>query len=103
MKYKTVVSGIFRKRPNRFIAHVEIDGKEEICHVKNTGRCCGLLVPDCTVYCSVSDNPRRKTKFDLVAVEKKTEKGLHKMQLLKLHFVTAPSVFMHATTILLPM
>ncbi|MBQ9698408.1 MAG: DNA/RNA nuclease SfsA [Acidaminococcaceae bacterium] len=73
MKYENIVSGTFRKRPNRFIAHVVIDGTEEICHVKNTGRCRELLVPGCTVYCAVSDNPKRKTKFDLVAVEKKTE------------------------------
>ena len=73
MKYKRVVPGVFLKRPNRFIAHVCIHGKEEVCHVKNTGRCKELLVPGCTVYCSVSDNPNRKTKFDLIAVEKKVE------------------------------
>ena len=73
MKYNRVVPGIFQKRPNRFIAHVCIHGKEEICHVKNTGRCKELLVPGCTVYCAVSDNPNRKTKFDLIAVEKKVE------------------------------
>ena len=70
MKYKNVVPGIFLQRPNRFIAHVEINGREEICHVKNTGRCRELLVPGCTVYCAVSDNPQRKTKYDLIAVEK---------------------------------
>ncbi|MBO5590468.1 MAG: DNA/RNA nuclease SfsA [Acidaminococcaceae bacterium] len=70
MKYSKVVPGIFIKRPNRFIAHIMINGNEEICHVKNTGRCKELLIPGCTVYCSVSDNPQRKTKFDLIAVEK---------------------------------
>ena len=70
MKYNRIVSGTFLQRPNRFIAHVLINGKEEICHVKNTGRCHELLVPKCTVYCSVSDNPQRKTKYDLIAVEK---------------------------------
>ncbi len=70
MKYNRIVSGTFLKRPNRFIAHVLINGKEEICHVKNTGRCHELLVPKCTVYCSVSDNSQRKTKYDLIAVEK---------------------------------
>ena len=70
MKYNRVVSGTFLQRPNRFIAHVRINGKEEICHVKNTGRCRELLVPGCTVYCAVSDNPKRKTKYDLIAVEK---------------------------------
>ena len=73
MKYNRVVPGVFLKRPNRFIAHVCINGKEEVCHVKNTGRCKELLVPGCTVYCAVSDNPNRKTKFDLIAVEKKVE------------------------------
>ena len=70
MKYNRIVSGTFLQRPNRFIAHVRINGKEEICHVKNTGRCHELLVPGCTVYCAVSDNPQRKTKYDLIAVEK---------------------------------
>lgn len=71
MKYNQVVSGTFLQRPNRFIAHVLIDSKEEICHVKNTGRCHELLIPGCIVYCAVSDNPQRKTKFDLIAVEKR--------------------------------
>lgn len=73
MKYNRVIPVVFLKRPNRFIAHVCINGKEEVCHVKNTGRCKELLVPGCTVYCAVSDNPNRKTKFDLIAVEKKVE------------------------------
>ncbi len=71
MKYSHIVHGIFLNRPNRFIAHVQINGREEICHVKNTGRCRELLVPGCTVYCNLSDNPKRKTKYDLIAVEKK--------------------------------
>ena len=71
MKYNQVVSGTFLQRPNRFIAHVEINGAEEICHVKNTGRCHELLIPGCIVYCAVSDNLQRKTKFDLIAVEKR--------------------------------
>jgi sugar fermentation stimulation protein A len=75
MKYEHVISGVFLKRPNRFIAHVRINRNEEVCHVKNTGRCRELLVPGCTVYCFVSDNPARKTKYDLIAVEKKTEHG----------------------------
>ena len=70
MKYNQVVPGTFLQRPNRFIAHVLIDGKEEVCHVKNTGRCRELLIPGCTVYCAVSDNPQRKTKYDLIAVKK---------------------------------
>ena len=73
MKYNQVVPGIFLQRPNRFIAHILINGKEEVCHVKNTGRCRELLIPGCTVYCAVSDNPQRKTKFDLIAVEKSIE------------------------------
>ena len=76
MKYNRIVSGTFLQRPNRFIAHVLINGIEEICHVKNTGRCHELLAPGCTVYCFVSDNPLRKTKYDLIAVEKKTKNGI---------------------------
>ena len=70
MTYENMTPGIFLARPNRFIAHIEIDGAVEICHVKNTGRCRELLVPGCTVWCQRSDNPNRKTKFDLIAVQK---------------------------------
>ena len=62
--------GKFLARPNRFIAHVELQGSAQVCHVKNTGRCKELLVPGCTVWCQESDNPQRKTKFDLITVEK---------------------------------
>ena len=70
MHYDNMTPGIFLARPNRFIAHIEIDGAVEICHVKNTGRCRELLIPGCTVYCQRSANPNRKTKFDLIAVQK---------------------------------
>jgi len=70
MRYHTMVPGIFLARPNRFIAHVEIDGKVEVCHVKNTGRCRELLPPGAKVWCQVSDNPNRKTKYDLITVQK---------------------------------
>ncbi len=70
MKYKNIVKGVFLERPNRFIAHCLIDGKEEICHVKNTGRCKELLVKDSTVYLQKADNPNRKTKYDLISVQK---------------------------------
>ena len=70
MKYNKITHGRFLKRPNRFIAHVEIDGQEEIVHVKNTGRCKELLVPQAHVILEVSDNPNRKTRCDLVAVYK---------------------------------
>ena len=70
MKYKNIVEGIFLERTNRFIAHCLIDGKEEICHVKNTGRCKELLVKDSTVYLQKADNPNRKTKYDLISVQK---------------------------------
>ncbi len=73
MKYKQITEGIFLNRPNRFIAHAEIDGKVETVHVKNTGRCWELLLPGSRVYLSVSDNPNRKTKFDLIAVEKRRD------------------------------
>ncbi len=70
MQYQRMVPGIFLARPNRFIAHVEIDGVTEICHVKNTGRCRELLPPGARVWCEKSDNPQRKTKYDLIAVQK---------------------------------
>ena len=70
MKYSNMVEGRFLARPNRFIAHVEIGGKTEICHVKNTGRCRELLPPGARVWCQKSDNPNRKTAFDLISVEK---------------------------------
>lgn len=70
MKYNNMVPGTFRARPNRFIAHVEIDGQPEVVHVKNTGRCRELLPVGAEVWCEVSDNPNRKTKFDLITVRK---------------------------------
>lgn len=71
MKYKNVIPGIFQNRPNRFIAEVMVDGILQRVHVKNTGRCRELLVPGNTVYLEVSDNPERKTKYSLIAVEKR--------------------------------
>lgn len=70
MEYGKMVPGVFLARPNRFIAHVEIDGKAEVCHVKNTGRCRELLPPGAQVWCQVADDPKRKTKFDLITVRK---------------------------------
>lgn len=73
MQYQQVIKGIFLSRPNRFIATVCINGEEETVHVKNTGRCKELLLPGCTVYLSQATNQSRKTKYDLIAVEKKRE------------------------------
>ena len=70
MKYREIVDGIFLDRPNRFIAHVDVNGTVETVHVKNTGRCRELLLPGAAVRLEVSDNPKRKTKYDLVAVRK---------------------------------
>lgn len=70
MHYINMVSGSFLSRPNRFIAHIEIGGQMEICHVKNTGRCKELLQPGATVWCHRADNPNRKTKYDLITVKK---------------------------------
>ena len=71
MKYKgRIKEGVFLARPNRFIAYVNVDGREEKCHVKNTGRCRELLIPGCKVYLEESDNPNRSTRFDLIATEK---------------------------------
>lgn len=70
MKYERMKQGRFIERPNRFIAHIEIDGVNEVVHVKNTGRCQELLTPNATVYVQKALNPERKTQWDLIAVEK---------------------------------
>ena len=70
MQYDRMVPGVFHARPNRFIAHVEIGGQMQTVHVKNTGRCRELLRPGVRVWCQESGNPARKTKYDLIAVEK---------------------------------
>lgn len=70
MHYENIVPGIFLARPNRFIAHVQIDGQEQVVHVKNTGRCRELLTPGAQVWCQHWDSPTRKTKFDLICVQK---------------------------------
>ncbi len=70
MKYKRIKKAVFISRPNRFIAEVDIDGKKETVHVKNTGRCKELLVPGTDVILEESDNPNRKTKYDLICVKK---------------------------------
>jgi len=70
MKYTNTVRGTFLARPNRFIAHVQIDGQSQVCHVKNTGRCRELLIPGVTVVLERAQNPSRKTPYDLIAVYK---------------------------------
>ena len=70
MKYDNIVKGKFIARPNRFIAHIEINGKIEVCHVKNTGRCKELLIPSAIVFVQENDNAKRKTKFSLISVIK---------------------------------
>lgn len=71
MKYEKTVKGVFKNRPNRFIAYVEVSGKLEKVHVKNTGRCKELLPPDAEVLLEICDHPGRSTKYDLVSVNKK--------------------------------
>ena len=75
MEYRHIVQGVFQNRPNRFIAHVELDGQVQVCHVKNTGRCRELLAPGARVWLEESANPARKTRYDLVAVEKARPEG----------------------------
>lgn len=70
MKYSNIVKGAFVSRTNRFIANCEMDGKSQVCHVKNTGRCNELFVKGATVYLQKADNPKRKTLYDLIAVRK---------------------------------
>lgn len=68
MKYKNIIKAAFLSRPNRFIAYIDIDGKPEICHVKNTGRCKELLIPGATVFVQEVNSIKRKTKYDLIGV-----------------------------------
>ena len=72
MKYGNILRATFLSRPNRFVAHVEINGRKEIVHVKNTGRCRELLIPGCEVWLTEPGTPDRKTRYDLVAVRKNT-------------------------------
>lgn len=70
MLYSNIQQGYFLSRPNRFIAHVEINGVKEVCHVKNTGRCRELLTKRAVVYVQQHDDSKRKTKYSLIAVRK---------------------------------
>ena len=70
MRYDNVTLGRFQSRPNRFIAHVLVDGETVVCHVKNTGRCRELFVPGATVVLAKGENPARKTAYDVIAVYK---------------------------------
>lgn len=72
MKYSNITQAVFIRRPNRFIAEVEVNGVKEIVHVKNTGRCKELLIPGCEVWLTSPGTPGRKTKYDLVSVRKST-------------------------------
>ncbi len=70
MQYDSIHAGVFLARPNRFIAHVLLDGRDTVCHVKNTGRCRELLIPGAPVYVQHCGSPGRKTAYDLIAVQK---------------------------------
>ena len=70
MKYDNIERAVFRSRPNRFIAQVDLQGHTETVHVKNTGRCKELLVPGAEVILEKSANPARKTRYDLICVNK---------------------------------
>lgn len=70
MKYNNIYPAVFINRPNRFVANIVVDGEEQVCHVKNTGRCKELLVDGAEVYIQKSDNSLRKTQYDLIAVKK---------------------------------
>ena len=70
MKYEGILPARFLDRPNRFIAHALLDGETVVCHVKNTGRCKELLVPGAEIWLQRSCNPKRKTTYDLIAVQK---------------------------------
>ena len=68
--YDNIHKGVFLRRPNRFLAHVVIDGREVVAHVKNTGRCGELLIPGAEVWCTYHDDPKRKTQWSLITVRK---------------------------------
>ena len=70
MRYENMIPGVFLARPNRFVAHIQIGDTVEVCHVKNTGRCRELLPAGAKVWCQKADNPDRKTKYDLITVQK---------------------------------
>ena len=70
MRYENVISGKFISRPNRFIAHIDINGTDEVCHVMNTGRMKELLLPGAEVFLCAAKNPQRKTKYDLIGVRR---------------------------------
>lgn len=70
MIYNNIKRAKFLNRSNRFIANIEIDGEEELCHVKNTGRCKELLREGVTVFVQEFNNSNRKTKYDLISVYK---------------------------------
>ncbi len=70
MTYENIKAAVFLDRPNRFIANIEIDGRREVCHVKNTGRCRELLIPGARIFVQECVGERRKTKYDLISVRK---------------------------------
>ncbi len=70
MTYENIKEAEFISRPNRFIAEILVEGQQQLCHVKNTGRCRELLIPGTVIYVQQSDSPTRKTKYDLIAVKK---------------------------------
>ena len=70
IRYEKMKQGVFLSRPNRFVAHVRLDGREEVCHVKNTGRCRELLLPGAEVWCQHHDDSGRKTAWSLITVRK---------------------------------
>ncbi len=73
MKYKDIRQAVFLKRLNRFTAEIDVDGKRELCHVKNTGRLKELLVENAEIFIQVHSNPERKTKYSLIAARKGKE------------------------------
>lgn len=73
MLYENVERAKFLSRPNRFIAHIEIGGIPQVCHVKNTGRCRELLIPGANIVVQRVRHPKRKTGYDLIAVYKGRE------------------------------
>lgn len=96
MQYENVIEARFISRPNRFIANIEIDGGQELAHVKNTGRCKELLLPGAKIYVQCHNDAKRKTKFSLLAVEKEAASSTGAKEILLINMDSqAPNKVVH--------
>ena len=68
MTYDNIVHGIFLRRLNRFVCEVQVNGEVFPAHVRNTGRCTGVIAAGAEVSLQRSTDSSRKTPFTLIAV-----------------------------------